>query len=153
MNTGEFSEFEPSENSHVVLFEEGATEAQRSEAHAILGALDVAYPGHPWAVRVYDGGFFIRHLDFPANYGMNAKFKDNGYSASALKRDVILKAGEWLERANLARGRANGDEIGRVEGVPEKYQPHQALDLSECEVVVAKAPERTEPMPQVKDAV
>ncbi|MEK7385581.1 MAG: hypothetical protein AABZ83_03995 [candidate division NC10 bacterium] len=23
MNTGEFSEFEPSENSHVVLFEEG----------------------------------------------------------------------------------------------------------------------------------
>lgn len=121
-------QFIPSETSHVTLFEEGATDAQRDEAHAILGALDTAYPGHPWAVRVYDGGFFIRHLDFPANYGMNAKFKDSGYSASALKRDVILKAGEWLERANLKRGRSNGDTIGHVEGVPEKYQPLEARD-------------------------
>lgn len=149
MNFDEFNEFSSSENAHVTLFEEGATQAQKDEAHTILGALDIAYPGHPWAVRVYDGGFFIRHLDFPSNYGMNAKFKDSGYSASALKRDVIMKAGEWLERANLARGRSNGDGIVRVDGVPDKYQPHKPLDLSQCDLAIATAELRTEPRPQV----
>ena len=48
-----------------------------------------------------------------------------------MKREIIMKAGEWLERAGLVRGRANGDEIQRVEGVPEKYQPNQKIILSE----------------------
>lgn len=111
----------------MILYEEGATQAQHDEAHWILDALTVAYPGHPWAVRVYGddkgGGFFIRHLDFPANYGMNCRHRTSTYSASSLKREVIKMAGEWLERANLARGRWNEDPIKRVEGVPEKYQP------------------------------
>ena len=107
----------------MIIYAEGATQAQEDEARDILDVLTLAYPGHPWGVRVYEGGFFIRHLDFPSNWGMNCKSRNFAHDAAVLKREIIMKAGEWLERANLRRGRSNGDEIGRVEGVPEKYQP------------------------------
>jgi hypothetical protein len=48
-----------------IRWKEGETQAQIDEAKWILEALDAAYPGHPWSVRVYDGGFFIRHMDLP----------------------------------------------------------------------------------------
>lgn len=105
----------------VILWKEGETQAQIDEAQAIIEALDLAYPGHPWGVRVYDGGFFIRHLDCPATWGMNCK--GTYASASLLKRDVIMKAGEWLERAGIARARYDEDQPEvRVEGVPERFQ-------------------------------
>ncbi len=107
----------------MILYNEGATKAQEDEAEGILEVLTLAYPNHPWAVRVYEGGFFIKHLGFDGNYGMSCKFRTSGYSASALKRDIIMKAGEWLERAGIARGRGEGEEILWVEGVPERSQP------------------------------
>ena len=111
----------------MILYSEGATQAQEDEANGILEALTVAFPSYPWAVRVYDGGFFIRNLMYPHNYGMNCHTKKVGYSASAMKREIILMAGEWLERANLRRGRnINEDEIQHLEGAPEKYQPIKA---------------------------
>lgn len=103
------------------LYKEGDTKAMEDEAKWILEALDIAYPGHPWWVRVYDGGFFIRHLDFDGNHGMNCKKKFA--SASEMKREVIMKAGEWLERAGLRRGMGDPDqEPYRVDGVPERFQ-------------------------------
>lgn len=118
----------------MILYSEGATKAQEDEANGIIHALTVAYPGYPWAVRVYDGGFFIRNLEYPYNWGMNFKYKSFGYSASAMQREIILKAGEWLERAHLKRGRNNGDEIEILEGVSEKYQPKKpALILNPAE--------------------
>ena len=105
----------------MILWKEGETQAQIDEAQSILEALDSAYPGHPWGVRVYDGGFFIRHLDCPANWGMNCK--GTYASASLMKRDVIMKAGEWLERAGIARARYDIEQPEvRVEGVPERFQ-------------------------------
>lgn len=108
----------------MILYSEGGTKTQEGEAEAILEVLTTAYPNHPWGVRVYDGGFFIQYLDRPFNlpYGMNCKYKSIGYSASAMKKAIIMRAGEWLERAGLARGRGNGDEILWVEGVPEKHR-------------------------------
>lgn len=133
----------------MILYSEGATKAQEDEANTILEALTIAYPGHPWAVRVYDGGFFIRHLAFPTNWGMSCKFKKFGYSASALKREVIMKAGEWLERAGLARGRATDDEIVRVDGVPERFQPRQSLPEGTPMIVSPSGvPLRSHPRPQ-----
>jgi len=118
----------------MILYSEGATKAQEDEANGIIHALTVAYPGYPWAVRVYDGGFFIRNLEYPHNWGMNFKYKSFGYSASAMQREIILKAGEWLERAHLKRGRNNGDEIEILEGAPAKYQPKKpALILNPTE--------------------
>lgn len=123
----------------MIIQSEGGTKAQEAEAEMILDALTTAYPSHPWAVRVYDGGFFIRHLDFPSNWGMNAKYKSFGYSASALKRDVIMKAGEFLERANLKRGRGEDAPIKFVEGVPDKYQPVEYQKEKNLEKAIAFA--------------
>lgn len=135
----------------MILYCEGATQAQEDEAKDIITVLTHAYPGHPWAVRVYDGGFFIRHLGFPKNWGMNFKYRDVGHDWTTMKREIILMAGEWLERANLKRGRYDSDqEIERVEGVPEKDQPHQPLPETMATVIASAGSElRSEPRPQV----
>jgi hypothetical protein len=112
----------------LILYTDGGTEAQEAEANNIIEALTTAYPGYPWAVKVYDGGFFIRNLMFPKNWGMNQPNANKYGSASEMKKDVIMKAGEWLERANLKRGRnINEDEIVRLEGAPEHDQPNRPL--------------------------
>jgi len=133
-----------------IRYKEGETQAQIDEAKSILEALDTAYPGHPWGVRVYDGGFFIRHLDFPSNWGMNCR--GTYASASLMKRDVIMRAGEWLERAGLPRGVGDGEqEIVKVEGVPDKWQPAEYRTQKFIEnVVIAEAPLRETPRPQPK---
>lgn len=143
----------------MILWKEGETQAQIDEANSILEALDSAYPDHPWGVRVYPGGFFIRHLDFPANWGMNCK--GNYASASLMKRDVILMAGEFLERAGLPRRRWDPEsEIQRVEGVPEKFQPTphpQEIEKMkknfEAVIATAEREMRDQPRPQVSELV
>jgi len=125
----------------MILYSEGATKAQEDEANWILEAISIAYPNHPWAVRVYGdstgGGFFIRNLNFPKNWGINCKHGGKIYSASSFKKDVIRKAGEWLERANLKRGVGDGAPVDFLEGVPDKDQPGQKIDLSQAKIVMA----------------
>lgn len=134
----------------MILYNEGATQAQADEAEDILGVLTLAYPGHPWAVRVYDGGFFIRHLAFPANYGMNCKAKNVTHDAAVMRREIIMMAGEWLERAGIARARFDADQdVTRVEGVPDRLQPMQALPDDVTLVMPdGKTPLRETPRPQ-----
>lgn len=129
----------------MILYSEGATQSQEDEAEMILGVLTTAYPGHPWAVRVFDGGFFIRHLAFDGNWGMHCKYKDFGHDAAVLKRAIIRNAGEWLERAGMARGRYDADQqSGLVEGVPV---PKPMPDMT---AVAGETSFRDEVMPQVK---
>lgn len=139
----------------MILYTDGATQAQTDEAEDILTVLTTIYPGHPWAVRVYDGGFFIRHLAFPANWGMNCKFKSVGHDWAVMKREIILMAGEWLERAALARGRYDADqEIEHLEGAPPNHQPHRLLpDDVNLVMPDGKTPLRTEPRPQAVKAL
>lgn len=134
----------------MIIYSHGGTKAQEDEANSILEVLSFAYPGHPWGVRVYDGGFFIRHLDFPQNWGMNVKYKDVAHDAAVMKREIIFMAGEWLERAGIPRGRYDADqETQRVEGVPEKDQPHQKLPEDVKLIMPDGSAIREEPMPQV----
>lgn len=134
----------------MILYKEGATQAQEDEANDIIEILTMAYPDHPWAVRVYDGGFFIRHLAFPANYGMNCKFKNVAHDWAVMKRDIIIMAGEWLERAGLRRGRYDPEqEIKRLEGAPESVQPGRPLDDVKLVLPDGYKPEiRETPRPQ-----
>lgn len=132
------------------LYQEGMTDAQEAEAHGILEVLSFAYPGHPWAVTVKENMFFIRHLDFPGNWGMKVTFSKVAYSSSAFKKKVIFMAGEWLERANLKRGRSDDTVATFVDGVPLKEQPGQKLPDNMKIVVAPSEGERTEPRPQVK---
>lgn len=113
----------------IVRYAKGATQAQYDEARAILEALDFAYPDHPWSVELSGdetgGRVFIRHLAFQGNYGMNVRHnkKDAAfYSSSAFKREVILRAGEWLERMGIPRGRYETDYplVKTADGVPQK---------------------------------
>ena len=134
----------------MILYSEGATKSQEDEANWILEALNVAYPGYPWVVRVTDGMFMISNLLFDPTWRMVCKHPQFGYSASAMKREVILNAGEWLERANLKRGRNNEDEITHFDGVPDKYQPDFKKDPVPVIVDESGNALRTEPMPQVK---
>lgn len=119
--------------SQLILYSEGGTKQQAADAHTVLEVLCDSYPGHPWAARVDGGVIFIRHLEFPGNWGMLWKVGDVVHDAAVWKRTIIMKAGEFLERAGLARGRADGSPILRVEGVPEKYQPKKdPIILKEC---------------------
>lgn len=138
----------------MIQYEEGMNDAQEAAAHEIIETLNVVYPNHPWYVRVFDNGFFIRHMDYPATWGINYVSGKHSYSASALKKHILMMAGEWLERANLKRGMGDGEQVvRRLEGVPEKYQPFKPLPQGMKVVVAEPEPERTEPRPQVKKAL
>lgn len=103
----------------MIVYFEGDTAAQQSEAKSIHEVLSFAYPGHPWAVRVTRGGFFIRHLAFPSSWGMACRASEVSHDAAVMKRTIIRLAGEWLERANMRRGRYDDlQDAGPVEGVP-----------------------------------
>lgn len=130
-----------------VIYSEGGTEAQAAEAEYILGLLYTAYPGHPWGVRCMEGGFFIQYLlvPFKKPYGMFCKTSEVDFSASALKHQIIMMAGEWLERAGMARGRHDADqEIVSVEGVPVKSMAMP----DDVNLVMGDGDVREEPRPQ-----
>lgn len=113
----------------MLMHSEGSTQALQSDADDVLEILSIAYPGHPWATRVDGGVIFIRHLANPnANYGMICKVNQVNHDTAVLKREIIKMAGEFLERAGLARGRYDDSEIQFVEGVPEKFRP-QHIEL------------------------
>ena len=118
----------------MILYKEGATQQQEDDAEAILVLLETCYPGHPWGVRVMEGGFFIQYLLVPFNqpYGMFCRYGNVSFSASAMKKEIVMKAGEWLERAGLARrGLEDGEEIKRVEGVPGPKEASVKLVLDD----------------------
>ena len=129
----------------MIVYAEGDTPALEAEARwMIFQVLSSAYPGHPWWVRAYEGGFFIRHMDFDGNWGMNCPDQRKLYSASSYKKLVIMMAGEWLERANLKRGRADEDPTQHVECVPEKYQKKPPLLVEDVVFASGETPHRPE---------
>ena len=135
----------------VTLFYEGDNRLEEADAKTVLDIICEVYPLYPWAVSMRGGVFFIRHLGFPHNWGMVIRFRNVQHDAAALKRRVIMTVGEFLERANLRRGVANDDPVGRIEGVPEKYQPPETERTYTFDnVIVNETGEtiRTNPRPQ-----
>ena len=104
---------------------EGETQALEDDAKAILSLLWNCYPGHPWYVHCRPGHVFIQYLSFRARgtWGMSLRVTEVDHDAAVLKKKLISLAGEWLERANLKRGRyEETDDAIQVEGVPEEYK-------------------------------
>lgn len=120
----------------MLLYTEGRTDAQASEAEKVMHLLNTVYPGHPWAVRVDQGIIFIRHLEFGSNWGMNLKVAEADHDAAVMRKKIIMLAGEWLERAGLRRGRWEENDGYRVEGVPEKFQPISADEPEKFKKVI-----------------
>ena len=111
----------------MLLYSEGDTPAQEADAKELMEILTLAYPDHPWGVRVMEQQCFVRYLDplyetlYRGPVGVVVKMH-NVHSASELKRQVVNAGGELLERMGLRRGASNGDEPTKVEGVPKQFE-------------------------------
>jgi len=99
---------------------EGKTPLDEQVAGGVMMVLTEAYPGHPWHVDVHDGLLVIKHMKMSRKWGMVRKLPKVGHDAKVLKHEVVMAAGEFLERAGLARGGMGDEPIKVVEGIPKK---------------------------------
>lgn len=104
-------------------------ESDDTMAKQMLADLVHAYPGHAWFVTIKGGVVFIKDLDLNDKWGMCLHYSQIKGDANDRKRDVIRAAGEFLERARVARGRkVDGlPSVLAIEGVPDKYMARNAL--------------------------
>ena len=123
----------------------GDTPFLEEDAKGVLSLLWATYPGHPWCVWCMKGYIFIKYLGFDSPYGMGLKVTEADHDAAVMKKKIVMLAGEWLERAGLKRGRSEDEDIQKVEGVPEKYQPK----TEPVKFLTGDEHLRSEPMPQV----
>jgi len=97
---------------------------------AAKAKLNKAYPGHMWQVELDEdvqGMCKIINLDICAVLNSNLRYGywlylGRLYADPSLKC-VMRAGGEILERANLRRGWATGEDPKYVEGVLPKHQP------------------------------
>lgn len=94
-----------------------------SMAMQMVKDLCAAYPGHPWFVTIRGGIVHIKDMDMPPNWGMCLHYSDIKDDAKERQKQVVMAAGEFLERANIARGRRDDDQavVTSVEGIPSKF--------------------------------
>ena len=85
-------------------------------AKMIAEALNNDYPGHLWAVNVRGehGIATIHNLMLSGEWGYTLHL-DKRYSASETTAAAKRGAGEILERYNVARGRANMENMAMME--------------------------------------
>lgn len=88
-------------------------------AKEICETLHWAYPNHSWWVRIDGGIIFIKHFAISGTIGMVKKYNQLASDAAVRKREVIMAAGELLERAGLARGAYTGEDVTELEGGEE----------------------------------
>jgi hypothetical protein len=99
------------------------TEHERDEplAGQMLRDLCEAYPGHGWFVIIKGGIVHIKDMDISDKWGMCLHYSQIKGDAKDRKRDILRAAGEFLERANLRRGRKTDDAALKVDGIPDKH--------------------------------
>ena len=76
--------------------------------------LVAAYPNHGWWVECKQGVLVIKHLEASGArglVGMLRKMDQLAHDAGARRKDLVLAAGELLERANLRRGARTEDPV------------------------------------------
>lgn len=81
-----------------------------------------AYPGYTWHVRIDGGLLIIKNLSIHQQWGMVRKFSDIAHDAARRKHDVVMAAGEFLERAHLQQAAQEGELAETLEGV-ENFKP------------------------------
>ncbi len=84
-----------------------------ADAHAKEAAeiLCEAYPNHSWWVECKGGILLIKHFGISDRLGMVRKLAALANDATRRKRDIVLAAGELLERAGLARRDFRGETV------------------------------------------
>ena len=95
--------------------------ADDGKAGEVMQILCEAYPGHPWHVRISGGMIIIKHTRLSNKWAFARRYDRVTFDAGVLKRAITMAAGEFLERAELARGRAvDGATVRLVDGIPQK---------------------------------
>jgi hypothetical protein len=89
----------------------------------VLEILDRHYPGFPWGVESRGGMVIIRNALFGPSWGMASRFGDVAHDAKAREREIVMKAGEFLERGALKRGMWDGSEVTHFEGAKKPDSP------------------------------
>lgn len=90
-------------------------------AKEIGSILAEAYPGHPWHIRIGGGVLIIKHMKVSQKMGIARRYQRIGWDAAVRKREVVMAAGEFLERAGLTRGRViEGEFVKTMEGAKDK---------------------------------
>ena len=93
--------------------------------------LTATYPGHNWWVTINDGMLIMKSLKVTPNAGMVVPLRLFDSDAGRLKKEVVMKAGEFLEAAHLRRGAFMGENATVLEGMAAKQkarmmpQPHE----------------------------
>lgn len=92
-----------------------------AKAAEVAQILCEAYPSHPWHVRIGSGAIIIKHMKMSNKWGFVRDYSRVTFDAKVLKQSIVMAAGEFLERAGLARGAATeSQKVQVVEGIPQK---------------------------------
>src|SRR5204862_169078 len=74
------------------------------------------YPGYTWHVRIDGGLLVIKNMSISSVWSMNLPYSRIAHDAGYRKHSVIMAAGEFLEAANLRRGKATGETAKTLDG-------------------------------------
>lgn len=113
--------------SAVVVGFDCENEIDDQMAGGMLRDLVDTYPGHAWFIVIRSGVIHVKDLDINDKWGMCLHYSQMKGDAAERKRNLIRAAGEFLERANLKRGRATGAVVTHVEGIPDKHMTRAGL--------------------------
>ena len=102
---------------------ESKTEKGHSVAKKTQEILNKYYPGYFWFVRCDDGVLDIKSAEI-GRASMIRHLKNTEFDWKIFEKDIIMAAGEFLERAKLFRGMSRGEIAKTLDGGEKiKWQP------------------------------
>lgn len=78
--------------------------------------LCAAYPGRSWFVTIKGGIIQIKDMDMSVQWGMVLHYSQIKDDAAARKKQVLMAAGEFLERASKKLGRLTLEGVKAAPG-------------------------------------
>ena len=108
---------------------ESKTALGHDVAHQALQVLNKYHPGFIWHVRS-DGGCLIIKCHALGNACMIRHLADIQHDAGKFTKDIIIAAGEFLERGYLKRGGWDGEYARKLDGGDAfRWKPSIALAM------------------------
>ena len=92
----------------------GDTKMEDAFAKDASEIMVAAYPNHSWSVECKQGVLIIKHMEASGRrclIGMLRKIDQLSTDAKRRKQQILLAAGELLERAHMPRGARNEDPV------------------------------------------
>jgi len=102
----------------------------------VAEVLTTTYPGYNWWVEINDGMLIMKSLKVSPNAGMVVPLRLFDGDAARLRKEVIMKGGEFLEAANLRRGAFQGENAKVLEGMKNKQKPRLAPQPQEYNGII-----------------